>query len=149
VGCERCRGRARCRLARAGLALDHHQAAGREWDGTAGMEQAAVADCHEAVRQDMLEEPTEKRHDVKASSPEACTAHFPGGEGDRAVREADKTLVGDSDLEARGSEGGAGGRAVVMRLPVDVPGDGPELGGDVLQQSGLAPTVFEARAGDG
>src|SRR5262245_3011151 len=32
----RCRGLARCRLALAGVALDNHQADGRERDGTAG-----------------------------------------------------------------------------------------------------------------
>ena len=74
---------------------------------------------------------------------------FTVGEGDRAVCEADETVVGDSDLEDRGGERGEGGGAVVLRLTVDVPGDSPDLGGDVLQQSGLAHTFFEERAGDG
>ena len=65
------------------------QADGRERDGTAGMEKAEVADFHEAIGQDMLEEPAEKLHDVEVGGAEACTAHFPVGEGDRAVREAD------------------------------------------------------------
>ena len=38
---------------------------------------------------------------------------------------------------------------MVIRLTVDVPGAGPDLGGDVLQQSGLAHTFFEERAVDG
>jgi hypothetical protein len=32
---------------------------------------------------------------------------------------------------------------VVIGLTVDVPGDGPDLGGDVLQQSSVAHLVFE------
>ena len=36
-----------------------------------------------------------------------------------------------------------------MGLTVDVPGDAPALGGDVLQQSGLAHVFFEKSAGDG
>src|SRR5437870_2119088 len=43
-----------------GLSLHDHQADGRERDGTAGMEQAEVADFHEAVREHVLEEPAEK-----------------------------------------------------------------------------------------
>jgi hypothetical protein len=72
-----------------------------------------------------------------------------GGEGDRAVCEADETVVGDGDLEDRGGERGAGGVAVVMRLTVDVPGESPDLGGDVRQQSGLAHPFFEERAVEG
>jgi hypothetical protein len=131
------------------VALAKHPAEGREWDGTAGREQAAVADCHAAVRPDMWEEPTDQLHDVKARSTEACTAHVTGGEGDRAVGEADATVVGDGALEARGGERGEGGGAGVLRLPVDVPGESPDLGGAVLQQSGLAQTFLAERAGEG
>ena len=59
------------------------------------MEKAEVADFHAAVRQDMLEEPTEKLSDLKVRGAEACTAHFTVGKGDGAVREADETLVRD------------------------------------------------------
>ena len=34
-------------------------------DGTAGMEKAEVSDFHEAMGQDMLEEPADKLDDVK------------------------------------------------------------------------------------
>jgi hypothetical protein len=47
--------------------LPDQPADGREREGTAGMEQAEVADFHEAVRQDMLEEPAEKLDDVEVS----------------------------------------------------------------------------------
>ena len=51
--------------------------------------------------------------------------------------------------EDRGGEGGAGGGAVVRGLTVDIPGEGPALGGDGLQQTGVAHGVFEERAGEG
>ena len=38
---------------------------------------------------------------------------------------------------------------MVMCLTVDVPGDGPDLGIEVLQQAGLAHLFFEERAVDG
>ena len=58
-------------------------------------------------------------------------------------------MVGDGDLEDIGGEGGEGGVAVVIGLTVDIPGDGPDLGVDVLQQSGVAHLFFEDGAGDG
>jgi len=108
-----------------------------------------MPDFHKAIGQDMRKEPAEKLHDVEVGSAEACTTHLTGGEGDRAVRERDNAAVGDGDLEDRRSEGGEGGVSVVMGLTVDVPGDGPDLGGDVLQQSGLMHVFFEEGAVDG
>ena len=61
--------------------------------------------------------------------------------------EADETLVGDGDLADRGKGGEGGGRGDWPT--VDVPGDGPDLGVDVLQQAGLAHVFFEDGAGDG
>ena len=108
-----------------------------------------MPDFHEAMRQAMREEPAEKFHDVKVCGAWAGTAHFPVGEGDRAVLQADETVVGDGDLEDIGGEIGEGGVAVVIGLTVDVPRDGPDLGVDVLQESGLAHVLFEERAVDG
>jgi hypothetical protein len=65
------------------------------------------------------------------------------------VRERDKAAVGEGDLKNRGGKGGAGRVAVVGGLTVDVPGDGPDLGGAVLQQAGVAHLVFEEGARDG
>ena len=62
---------------------------------------------------------------------------------------ADEAAVGDGDLEDIGGEGGEGGVAVVIGLTVDIPRDGPDLGIDVLQQSGVAHVFFEDGAGDG
>jgi hypothetical protein len=39
--------------------------------------------------------------------------------------------------------------AVGLGLTVDVPGEGPDVGVDVLQPAGLAPVFFEERAGEG
>ena len=137
------------RRAIAGVDLHHHQAESRERDGTARMEKAAVPDFHKAIGQDVLKEPAEKLHDVEVGSTWACTAHFTVRERDGAVREADEALVGESDLEDRGGEGGEGGMAVGMGLTMDIPRDGPDLGLDVLQPSGVAPLWFEERTGDG
>src|SRR5712691_2552422 len=108
----------RCRLAAHGVALHDHQADGRKRDGTTCVEKAEVADFHKAMRQDVLEEPAEKLHDVELGGAEACTAHFPGGKGDGAVREAHETVVRDGDLEDIRGEGGASGVAVVLSLTV-------------------------------
>jgi len=105
--------------------------------------------CLISKGEDPLQEPAEKLHDVEVGGAWAGTAHFPGGEGDRAVLERDKAALGDGDPEDLRGEGGEGGVAVVPRLTVDVPGARPDLGGDVLQQSGLAHPFFADRAVDG
>jgi hypothetical protein len=95
------------------------------------MEKAHMADFHEAGRQDRLQEAAEKLDAVKGRGAEAGPAHLPGGAGDEVVLQADQTVGGDGDLEARGGEGGESGRAMVIGLPGDVPGDAPDLRGDV------------------
>jgi hypothetical protein len=113
------------------------------------VEKAEVADFHETVRQDVLEEPADKFHDIKGRGAEADTAHFPVGEGDRAVRERDKAAVGDGDLEDIGGKVGEGGVAMGLRLTMDVPRDGPDLRVDLLQQSSVAHVFFEDGSVDG
>jgi hypothetical protein len=108
-----------------------------------------MADFHDAVRHDMVQEPAETRDGVKGRGAEAGTAHCPGGAGDEVVLQTDQTVVGDGDREAIRSEGGESGRAMVMGLTVDVPGDAPDLRVDGLEQASLAHRVFTARAGDG
>jgi len=137
------------RLAIDGLSLQDHPAEGVGRDGTTGMEKAEMPDVHKAIGQDVLEEPAEKFHDVEVGGAGAHTAGFTGGEGDGAVFEAHETAVGESDPEDRRGEGGAGGVPMVIGLTVDVPGDGPDLWGDVLQQSSVAHVFFEKSAGDG
>jgi hypothetical protein len=130
------------------MGFQDHPAEGVVRDGTACLEKAAVADFHEAVREHVLEEPAEKLHDVKGGGAWACPGRFTGGESDHAVLEADDALVGESDLEDIGGEGGEGGVSVVIGLTMDVPEDGPDLGVDVLQQSGLAHVFLKKSAGD-
>jgi hypothetical protein len=142
-------GRARGRPALAGLSLPDQQADGRERDSTARMEKAEVADFLKALGQDVLEEPAEKLHDVEVGGAGAGTAHLPIGERDHAVLQADETVVGDGDLEDIRGEVDEGGVAVVVRLTVDIPGDGPDLRIDLLQQTGVAHLVVEERTVDG
>jgi len=146
---ERLRGYDPHRLAIDGVCLRDQQAEGGGRDATAGMEKAEMTDFHEAIGQDVLEEPAEKLHDVEMGGAWACTAHFTVGEGDRAVREADETAVGDGDLEDIRGQVGEGRVAMWRGLTMDIPRDGPHLGVDVLQQSGLAHVVFEDGSVDG
>jgi hypothetical protein len=97
----------------------------------------------------VLQEPAETRHDVEVGGAWASTAHFPGGESHGAVCETHDAVVGDGDLENRGGAGGAGGVAVGLGLAVDGPGEGPDLGSDVRQQSGVAHGFLEEGAGEG
>jgi hypothetical protein len=132
-----------------GPCLHDHQAERVGRDRTAGMEQAKVADVHEAVREHVQEEPAEKLSSVECGGASACTAYFAGGDRDRAVREADEALGGDGHPADRGGEGGAGGVAVGLCLTVAMPGDGPGLRLALLSQTGVAPVFFAERTGDG
>jgi hypothetical protein len=146
---ERCRGAGRWRLAIDGGALPDQQADGSRRDGTAGMEKAAMPDLHQALGQDVREDPAEQRQDVQASSAEACTAPVPGGAGDRAVCEADETVGGERALEARGGQGRKGGMALVMGPTMDMPGEGPGLRVDVLQETSVTHRFFAEGTGEG
>jgi hypothetical protein len=115
---------------------------------TAGMQKAEVTDFHEAVREDMLQEPADKLHSVEVSGSWTDTARFAIGESDGAVLERDDAAIRDSDPEDIGSKVGEGRVAVVIGLTMDVPGDGPDFWGDVLQQSNLAHGFFEQSAVD-
>src|SRR5881409_1708882 len=97
----------------------------------------------------MLEEPAEKLHGVEVGGAWACPSGLTIGESDGAVLERDDAAIGDSDPEDRGGEVCEGGVSVVLGLTVDVPGDGPDLGVDVLQQSGCAPLLLPHGAVDG
>jgi hypothetical protein len=142
-------GRAPGRLGLAGVSLLHPEADRRARDGTAGMEQAAVADFHHAFGQDGREEAAEQLQDVALGRAKAGTAHFPGGDGDGTVHEAHEAAVGDGHFADGGSEGGEGSGAVGLCLPVAIPGERPHLGSDVRQQAGVLHGVFAERTGDG
>ncbi len=131
------------------MGLQDQRAEGVGRDGTAGMQKAKVTDFHEAIGQDMLEEPADKLHDVEVGGSWARTARFTVGEGDGAVCEAHDASVGDGDPKDIGGEVCEGRVALCMGLRVDVPGDVPDLWVDVLQQSSLAHVFFEDSAVDG
>jgi len=149
ASCELWRGAALGRLASAGVCLHDHQADGSERESTTGMEKAAMTDFHKAVGQDMLEESADKLDGVEMGRTEAGTAHFTVGERNRAVLEAHDAAVGDGDPEDIRGEVGEGGVSVMIGLTVDVPGDRPHVGGDVLQQAGLTHIFFEDGSVDG
>ena len=149
AGRARGRGHALWWPAIAGMALDDQEADGRERDSPAGLEQAEVADCHKAIGPDRREEAAETLSAVEAGGAEASTAHVPVGARTGTIREADETVVGDGNLADLRGAGRTGGVAVVLGLTVDIPGDGPDLGGEVLQQTDLAHLFFADGTGDG
>src|SRR5262249_14169308 len=137
------------RLETDGMCLHDHPAESVRREGTAGVQKAKVTHFHEALGQDMLEEPADKLHDVEVGGAEAGTARFTIGEGDGAVVERDNTTVGDGDPEDIGGEVLEGRVAVWLRLTVDVPGGVPDLWVDVLQQSRFGYLLFVHGAVDG
>jgi len=149
MGHERLRGRALGRRGIAGVGRHDQAADGRERKGTAGMAKAEVADFLQAIRQAMLEEPAEQRDAVEVGGAQAGTAHFPVGARHGTIREADETVVGDGHREDIRGEVLQGGVTMVVGLTVDMPGDGPDLRVDVLQQAGLAHLFLAKRTGHG
>ncbi len=107
-----------------------------------------MADLHKAIGQDMLEEAAEKRDGVERSRTGAGTPHFPVGDGDGAVGEAHDPAVGESDPEDLRGEGSEGGVAMVLGLPVDVPGEGPDVWVEMLQEAGVGHVFFADGAVD-
>jgi hypothetical protein len=129
--------------------LPHQPADGRQRDGTAGMEQAEVADFHQALGQDMRKESPDQLEDAQVQGAEAGPAHFLVGEGNGPLPEAYDAALGDGDLEDLGGQVGEGGMAVMMGLTRHVPGAAPDLGIDGLQEASLAHLFFEEGAVDG
>jgi hypothetical protein len=113
------------------------------------MEQAEGTDFLQAIGQHGLQASAEQLHDVEAGGAGTPTAHCPGGEGARALRERDNAAVREGDLEDIRGEGGEGGVSVGMGLTVDVPGESPDLRGEGLEQSGLAHLCCAEGAGEG
>jgi hypothetical protein len=113
------------------------------------MEKAAVADFHETVRENMLEEPAEKLHGVEGGGAEACTAGFTIGGGDATRLERDEAAIGESDPEDIGGEVLERCGPIWIGLAVAVPRNRPGLWVDVLQPSSLGHVCFEESAVDG
>ena len=110
------------------------------------MEKADVADCLQTIGQDILEASPAQRDGIKLGRPWAGPAHLAGGDGARAVREADEPVVGERACEDIGGEGGDGGVAVVVGLAVDAPGGSPDLGIDGRKEASLLHGFFAERA---
>jgi hypothetical protein len=108
-----------------------------------------MADLHETVRQDVLEEPADQLDGVEVGGTPPSAAGFAVGEGDGAVFERDDSAIGDGDLEDLRGEVFERRMAARMGLAVDIPGDGPDLRVDVLQKSGLADVLSEDGTVDG
>jgi hypothetical protein len=96
-----------------------------------------------------LEASAPKLDGVEGGGSWARTARLAGGDGDGAVGERDEASGGDGDPTDRGGEVCEGRVAMGIGLRGDVPGDGPDLGVDVLQQSSVAHGFFAKSAGDG
>jgi hypothetical protein len=148
AGDDRLRGDARHgrASARGGRPAQQAERVGRE--RTAGMEKAAVTDCHAALREAMVQEPAEKLQSVAVGGSWTAPARLARGARDGAVLERDDAALGESDPEERGSQGGEGSVAGVLGLTMDVPGDGPDCWGAVLPHSHLAHGVFAQSAGE-
>jgi hypothetical protein len=104
---------------------------------------------HQAIGPDMLEESAQKLAGVERRRTEAGPAPCTGGARNRAGLAADAAARGEGAPEALRGKGGAGGVAVRMGLTVDVPGEGPPVGGDGLPQAGVAPLGFADGTGEG
>lgn len=116
---------------------------------TAGVPTSNVSPLHKASRQDMLQEAADKLGDVEACSPWADTAGFAVCKRDGMVFEADETTGGEGHFKAIGGKGLQRNRAMGVGLPVHVPGHVPDVGSDLLLQSGLGHLRFEDGAVDG
>jgi hypothetical protein len=113
------------------------------------MEKAEVTDFHEALRENVLEEPADELDGIERGGSWARTSRLAVGEGDGTLVESHEATVGDGDPEDIGGEVGEGCVAIGTRLRVDVPGKIPDLWVDVLEPSGLAHIFFEEGSVDG
>jgi hypothetical protein len=105
-----------------------------ERDGGGGVEEAVVADLHEAFGEHMLEEPADELERSEChGSPSVGVGLFVTEEYGIVFYLQD-SVVGDSDAEDIGGEVLDRVRAVSHSLGVDVPGDVPDLGADLMQK---------------
>jgi hypothetical protein len=149
AGADRCRGDEPSWRATEGVGLHEHAAAGGGRESTTCIQHAAGADVHQAVGQDMREEPTEQLLSVEARGAWPGTAGFAGGEGHGAVRERDETAMRERHVAVIRGAGCQGGVGVGRGRAVDVPGERPEPWVALLQEVGLAPCRLPHGAGDG
>lgn len=87
------------------MALPNHQPEGVSFESTAGVHEAEVPALHQAIGEDMLEEPTEKLQSIEARGASTCPTGCAGGEGHGPVRKRDETAAGDCHFaDIRGQE---------------------------------------------
>jgi hypothetical protein len=75
-----------------------HQPNGIGTGGTACMHKAEMSDFHQAIGQDVVQEPTDELKRDEVGGPLPNTSRFLVGEGDGAAFERDDAMVGDGDF---------------------------------------------------
>jgi len=96
----------------------------------------------------MLQEAADELQDIESQDSGALAVRLAIVNQHRAVMEAEDARVGDGDFENIGSEIFESGLAGANRLAVDVPGDLPERGGNLIQQFGLFHQIAELGSED-
>jgi len=114
-----------------------------EGDGGSRVEEAIVADLHEAFGQDMLEEPSNELEGAEGHSSPSLAMGLLVSEEYGIVLDLQDSAVGDGDAEDIGGEVLDRVRAISHSLGVDIPGDVPDLGADLVQEPCLFHFVAE------
>ncbi len=91
----------------------------------------------------MLEEAADKFHDFEGEDSRAFTVRFAIADEHGAVLDAHDTRIGDGDFEDVGGEVFEASFAGGYRLAVDVPGDLPDIVGNLIQQFCLFHQIAE------
>jgi len=113
-----------------------------------GIHKAVVANFHETSGQHMLQETADEFHDIKSQDSGALAVRLAIANEHRTILEVDDARVGDRDFEDVGSEVFEASFAGGYRLAVDVPGDLPDIVGNLIQQFCLLHQIVELGAKD-
>jgi hypothetical protein len=97
------------------------------------MPKAEMTDFHEALGQNVLQEPADTLDDVKSGGSRSSTSRFAVGDGDGTVVESHETPGGDGDPKDIRGEVWEGCIAIGTGLRVDIPRDIPEVWIEVIQ----------------
>ena len=120
-----------------------------EGEGRGWIEEAVVADLHEAFGQDMLEEPADELEGTEShGSPSVAVGLLVAVEYGIVFHLQD-SAVGDGDAEDIGGEVLDGVRAISHGLGVDDPGHVPDLGADLAQEPCLFHFIPELDSEEG
>jgi len=114
-----------------------------EGDGRGWVEEAVVADLHEAFGQDMLEEPADELEGTESHGSPSVAVGLLVAEEYGIVFHLQDSAVGDGDAEDIGGEVLDRVRAVSHGLGVDDPGHVPKLGADLAQEPCLFHLIPE------